>query len=236
MSVEETASPGTGPGLAGEQPRSAVLMIVVALLTLPAARPIRRLVVLLVVASQRQPVLGARWRLRHRPAVGLADAVGALPVGAPTVAEVVLGLAVALLVLPVALPVGWLGRRGAGLLPAGGRVGVGRPGTQRLRHPPLANRARPGALGVLVGLPLAVGEPLGQPRDWRVRVPADAGGAAVGVVGEISLTPWRHLYQRSTRSATVRAAVLRWRPSATLVFSAASTRSASRLVLARSYS
>jgi len=49
------------------------------------------------------------------------------------------------------------------LLLASLRVGVADPGAQRLRHPPLANRARPGALGVLVGLLLAVGQPVGQP-------------------------------------------------------------------------
>ena len=104
--------------------RSAVLTIDVTLLTQPAARPVRWLVVLLVVAAQRQPVLGERRPLRQPPAVGLADVVGALPVSAPTVPEV-LGLAVALLALPVALPVGRLGRRVTGLLAAGRQVGVG---------------------------------------------------------------------------------------------------------------
>jgi hypothetical protein len=40
--------------------------------------------------------------------------------------------------------------------------------------------ARLGALGVLVGLLMAVGLPPGQARRWHVRVPAGAGGAAVG--------------------------------------------------------
>jgi hypothetical protein len=92
-----------------------------------------------VVAAERQPVLGARRRLRHRPAVGLADVVGALPVGAPTVAEVVLAVTVALL-----LQVRRLGRRVAARLVADGRVGVGGSGPQRLRHPPLGDHARTG--------------------------------------------------------------------------------------------
>jgi hypothetical protein len=99
---------------------------------------------LVVATTQRQPVLGA------------------LPAGAPAGAEVVLGLAVALLILPVALPVG---RRVAVLLAAGRRVdvGVGGSGAQRLGYPPLAHRAHPGPLGVQVGLPLAVGQPLSEP-------------------------------------------------------------------------
>src|SRR6266508_2307241 len=161
-----TASPGAGPGLAwgAEAAGSAVLAVAL----------------LVVVAAQRQPRLGARRRLRHRPAVGLADLVGVLSVGAPTVAEVVLGLAVTLLLLvwPVALH--QLGRWVAVLLAAGGRVGVGGPGAQRLGHPPLAHRAHPGTLGLLVGQLLALSQPLGQPRRWPIRVPAAAGGAAVG--------------------------------------------------------
>jgi hypothetical protein len=109
--------------------------------------------------------------------VGSADLVGALPVAAPTVAEVVLGPAVALLVLPVALP---LGRRLVVPLAAGRWVGVGGPGAQRLGHPPLANRTRPGALGMQVSLPLAVGQPLRQPRGCRAGVLSSAGDAAVG--------------------------------------------------------
>jgi hypothetical protein len=114
---------------------SAVLAVAVALLTLPAARPVRRLVVLLVViARQRQPRLHPRRRLRLVPAVGLADVLGALSVGAPTVAGVVLGLAVTLLTRPVALPVG---RRVAGLLAAGrsGSVARARSASATRRSP-----------------------------------------------------------------------------------------------------
>jgi hypothetical protein len=82
-------------------------------------------------------------------------------------------LAVAVLVLPVAVPVGWWV---AGLLAAGGRVGSS-PGRAVLRHPALGHRAPPGPVGVQVGLLLAVDQPLRQPRRWRVRVKA---GAAVG--------------------------------------------------------
>ena len=74
---------------------------------------------LVLVAAQRQPRLGAWRRLRHRPAVVMPDVLGALPVGTPTVAEVVLGLAVALLALPVTIPLGW---RGAGLLAVGDQL------------------------------------------------------------------------------------------------------------------
>ena len=105
--------------------------------------------------------------------------VGALPVGLPTVAEVV-GLAVALLTLPIALPVGRLGRRVAMLLAVGGRLAVDGPGAQCLRHPPFGVRTRMAPGSILVGLLLAVGEPLGQPRGWRAGVTAGAGGAAVG--------------------------------------------------------
>jgi hypothetical protein len=45
--------------------------------------------------------------------------LGVLPVGTPTVPEVVLGLAVALLTLPVTIPLGW---RGAGLLAVGDQL------------------------------------------------------------------------------------------------------------------
>jgi hypothetical protein len=86
--------------------------------------------------------------------------LGVLPVGPPTVPELALGLPVALLALPVALPVGRLDRLAAALLPAGRRVGVAGSGAQRLRHPPLGHRTRPGPLSVQVSLPLTVGEPL----------------------------------------------------------------------------
>src|SRR4029453_14621123 len=51
----------------------------------------RLVVLLVVVAAQRQPVLGARRRLGHRPTVALADVMGEHPVVRQTVAEVVLG-------------------------------------------------------------------------------------------------------------------------------------------------
>jgi hypothetical protein len=70
----------------------------------------------------------------------------------------------------------------AGAVIAAGRrlVGVAGPAAQRLGHPPLGHRARPGALGVLLDLLLTVGEPPGQPRRWLVGVTAGAGGAAGG--------------------------------------------------------
>jgi hypothetical protein len=84
-------------------------------------------------------------------------------------------------------------RPAGGRAPTGRRPGrVGGPGAQRLGHPPLANRARPDPLRLLVGLALAVGQPRGQPRRWRVRVPAGAGGAPVG----------HHLAQRAAPPAT----------------------------------
>jgi hypothetical protein len=105
----------------------------------------------------------------------LAAAV-ALPVGTPIVAELVFGLTVALLVLPLALLVG---RRDAGLLAASRRIEVPGPGAERLRHPPLGQRAPAGPLGVLLGLPLAVDAPLRRPRRWRQGTVCRAGGAAV---------------------------------------------------------
>jgi hypothetical protein len=87
---------------------------------------------------------------------GLAWGVGALPVGVPAIAEVVLALA-------VALPLDRPGRRVAALLALAGRVGVGRLSAQRLGYASLANRPHPGALRVQVGPLLAVGQPLGQP-------------------------------------------------------------------------
>jgi hypothetical protein len=94
--------------------------------------------------------------------------VGALPVGPPTAAEVALTLAVALL----SLPVRWLG----------GRVVVGSPGAQRLRHPPFGDSARTVAVGVLLGLPLAVGAPLAPPSVRSVR---NLAGMADGHSGSV---------------------------------------------------
>jgi hypothetical protein len=71
---------------------------------------------------------------------------------------------------------------------------------------------------------------------WRAgRVPP--AGPVVSVPVAAVVHPRRSRVGRARhRSATVRVAVPRWRPSATLVFRAASRWSASRLVLARSYS
>jgi hypothetical protein len=77
--------------------------------------------------------------------------LGVLPVGPPTVPELALGLPVALLALPVALPVGRLDRLAAALLPAGRRVGVAGSGAQRLRcDVELAQQVLPGSLPRIV--------------------------------------------------------------------------------------
>jgi hypothetical protein len=82
------SKPGIGSGLADGRAAEPSAILAVALLTQPSPRPVWRLVVLLVVvAAQRQPRLGAWRRQRHRPAVGLPDVLGALPIGTPTVAK-----------------------------------------------------------------------------------------------------------------------------------------------------
>jgi hypothetical protein len=141
----------SGAGLAGEQPRSAVLTVAV--------------VLLVVVAAQRQPGLGPWWRLRHRPAVGLADVVGALPVGPPGVAEVVLGLAVA----PCSC---WSRSRSAGGSPGSRRPAAGSwsPGRAAPRQP-AARPPRPPGRTRRAGRPAAGGRPATQ----RTLTPAHQG-------------------------------------------------------------
>jgi hypothetical protein len=88
----------------------------------------------------------------------------------------ILAVAVALLTLPVTRPVRRPGRWLIRVRVAGGRVGVDRPDAQCLRYPPLGDRARTAPVGMLLGLSMAVGVPLGQSQRWRPGI----GGALFG--------------------------------------------------------